>query len=332
MSYYTELIGNDCFLLILQFCRIKNQNKIINSNHKIKNISKSPQTYKYYPLVTIKNDNNHISNILPYIPKLKMEEWTKHHLITGNNSLEYLDLAYNYVSSPDNGNGVLHLISNSSKLKSLSLRGMGIYESYIPKCINCISSPSKLLQLDLSFIYGWVGTNPPILGKISDAISKLDQLEELDFNGNKFGESTIENQKMFFDQVRHLKKLKILRLSSNGLNKNSMDEFVPYFSDFNHLETLTLSYNKIDRDGAILLGQNIDKLTQLQALYLEHNQIELEGTQVMYNHLMKLTHLSELRLYRNSINVEGETLLGKLTLKFPKLKLSIGIWDYRLPM
>jgi len=153
---------------------------------------------------------------------------------------------------------------------------------------------------------------------LGSKFGQLQNLEEIDFSGNKFGESAeIDIEAVLFD----LPKLRVQRMSACGIS-GRMSSVI---SRLTRLEVLDLSRNQI-----LSISTDIGQLSQLRILRLEHNSLRelppelgylsrLEELDASYNWLTsippELGNLSSLEILNLSDNeIEGPIApeLGRL--------------------
>ena len=128
--------------------------------------------------------------------------------------------------------------------------------------------------------------------KIASLFRSLAQLKELKL-GWKYPGGNTDTLKLF-NGLKHLKQLKKLDVSWNGIGDDDIKALVEALKQMPDLHTLDLSSNKIGDAGIKLLAKIIETdrhLTHLQVLLLDWNRFSEAGAKMLAEKVVKLSQL-----------------------------------------
>ena len=118
--------------------------------------------------------------------------------------------------------------------------------------------------------------------------------------------------KVFLREVSNnkLKCIQTLNLSWNKIDAAGAAALAEGLKSWNNLKVLHLSENKIGAEGAAALAKALKSCNNLQTLYLYGNNIGADGTVALAEALKFCNNLKTLYLYENNIGVDGAVALA----------------------
>ena len=136
-------------------------------------------------------------------------------------------------------------------------------------------------------------------------------LEILDLRGCHIGDQGLYWLSSNASALRSLNKLKILRIGSNGIGDDSMEQFASYLKHQTSLITLDLSMNVLSWNGAYDLTDAFEDATNdsLRELNLKGNHIGTDGVEAVAEVIENLKSLQVLDLTDVDVGEKGVTAL-----------------------
>lgn len=222
---------------------------------------------------------------------------------------------------------ILQICLNDSKICANGLRSLS----------NALLKCSSLLTLDLSS-NRIDGIGAAIL---SDALGHCSDLQELDISSNFIGCDGVKA----IAKCEGLKNLRVLKLSSNGIDEsgpgflhallshcteldissNSIHSIgakdIAKCLKFNNFLVLNVSSNNIGEAGAEVLSEALKHCTRLQKLDISFNSLSSGGAKAIARGLIQCTGLLELYINSNDIGNDGTKAIANALIKRSKLEV-----------
>ncbi|XP_052198698.1 receptor-like protein 56 isoform X4 [Diospyros lotus] len=196
-------------------------------------------------------------------------------------NFEVLDLSDNWI----NNSKILKFIGGIPSLKSLNLGENRLGSSVDLTSFEKFSTLTNLEVLDLSFT--WINNF-----EILEFIGGISSLKSLNLGGNSLGSSVNLTS---FKKFSMLTNLKVLDLSSNGINNSKILEFIGGMSS---LKSLNLQYNSLGSSVDLTSWNQQSKLKNLEVLDLSYNFI----TNILWSSFKEFSSLKILDLSWNYMN------------------------------
>ncbi|XP_067930875.1 leucine-rich repeat protein soc-2-like [Watersipora subatra] len=241
-------------------------------------------------------------------------------VVTKLTSLEELDLSYNQIDQlPDR-------LDKLQRLKILKIRGSSYWPCSLRSVSEVVTKLTSLEELDLSYnqieqlpdrldklqrlkILKIRGSSywPCSLRSVSEVVTKLTSLEELDLSYNQIEQLP--------DRLDKLQRLKILKIRGSSYWPCSLRSVPEVVTKLTSLEELDLSYNQIEQ-----LPDRLDKLQRLKILKIRGSSYWPCSLRSVPEVVTKLTSLEELDLSYNQIEQLPDRLDKLQRLKILKIR------------
>ena len=218
-----------------------------------------------------------------------------------------LTINNNYCIERDDNYRTVDVQDQSTVLEYLSIGG-NLSSSQAEKLITKLIQASPHLKvLEITLLHGI-----NCLSILANSFRNLTRLEHLKINmhlDRGLG-VTIEELRNLAKQLKHFKSLKRFQLSGDSSLKHysssSVSEsLLSSLSNLPLLVELDLSYNRLERIGAVALTKSLPNLTQLSKLNLHWTKIDDNGLKELAGPLENLTQLTVLDFGGNGIGREG---------------------------
>ncbi|XP_052198697.1 receptor like protein 21-like isoform X3 [Diospyros lotus] len=196
-------------------------------------------------------------------------------------NLEVLDLSFTWINNFE----ILEFIGGISSLKSLNLGGNSLGSSVNLTSFKKFSMLTNLEILDLN-------DNNMSNSKMLEFIGGISSLKSLNLGMNYLG-SLVDLTS--FKKFSMLTNLKVLDLSSNGINNSKILEFIGGMSS---LKSLNLQYNSLGSSVDLTSWNQQSKLKNLEVLDLSYNFI----TNILWSSFKEFSSLKILDLSWNYMN------------------------------
>ena len=224
------------------------------------------------------------------------------------NSLEHmstlavLDLSFNYISC-HSADGVASVIKCNSKLEQLWLDGNGLLDVGVKQICHALQCVTNLRILSLCSN----GITDDAAEELSDAISTNNLLGDLSLGNNKL-------QSVGICKIAHHLNNQLIKLDlfHNGASKTAAEKLAVTISKCYTLQTLYLSDNMLETEGAIKIFESLKHKSKLQVLTLSNNNITDEAIDELCLVLAQNPRLQVLLLGGNKLQTAGVVRIARV--------------------
>ena len=183
-------------------------------------------------------------------------------------------------------------------LQQLWLRGNQLNTAGAVFILNSLENVSELTVLDLSFNnIGYQSAD-----NVAAVIYCNPTLEQLWLDGNGLLDTGVIQ---ICRTLKHVTKLRILSLCSNGISDDSAEELSAAISSNDLLEDLLLGNNNLQSVGICRIVHSLNKLVRLRKLDLFHNGVTKEAADELAVVISNCYTLQELYLSDNMLGTTG---------------------------
>ncbi len=246
-------------------------------------------------------------------------------------SIQHLSL--NNVSSRETTNTARVLLQGLNRY--CNLKTLNMENTHIDSDVDEVRASGENLKLDAKLVELRIGSNTNICDIAQAIIENNHELKTLHLQKNtvdlKFLGLLVENMRHFqlvdlnlssvelhkvcgagllSEGLKHCPEMKILNLSSNGLDSNDFQLLSEGLQTCKHLVKLNLSDNNMDYVGATCLAKGINHFCEIKSIYLEKNTIGSNGAAAMMEALKNSIYLERVQLQFNSIGPEGASAVA----------------------
>ena len=226
------------------------------------------------------------------------------------NSLEHmstlavLDLSFNDISY-QSADGVAAVIKSNPRLEQLWLDGNGLLDVGVKQICHALHCVTNLRILSLCSN----GITDDAAEELSNAVFANNMLEDVSLGNNKLQSVGICK---IIHSFNNLCQFRILDLVHNGVNKDAADELGVLISNCYTLQSLYLSDNMLDTEGAIKIFESLKHKSKLQVLTLSNNNITDEAIDELCLVLAQNPRLQVLLLGGNKLQTDGVVKIAQV--------------------